>query len=392
MSMVSRRRMLELSASGATLVVAGMPRLVLAGAATERRFVFILLRGGMDGLSVVPAFGDPDFERARGGLALAPPGRADGALQLDGFFGLHPELGGLAKMYDTKQLLALHATCVAYHGRSHFEAQNVVENGSPVPYGLKTGWLNRALTGLPPRAGDAGIAITSSMPVAMRGPAQVTSWSPSVLPEPARDTVDRVAGMYTTDAALASALERARAAHDQSMSAGGGALRALTTAAGRFLTRPDGPRVAFLELGGWDTHAAQRITQGALFRNLRELDAALVALQATLGAHWNETVVAVVTEFGRTVAMNGTQGTDHGTGGVAFLLGGAVAGGRVVADWPGLSQNALLDGRDLRPTTDLRALFKAVLVDHLGIAERHVEDVVFPESKDIRPLRGLVRA
>ena len=391
--MVTRRRMLKISTVGATtLAASAAPRLVFADVPTERRFVLVMLRGGMDGLSVVPAFGDPDFVRARGGLAVPPPGENGGALALDGFFGLHPELTGLKRTYDAKQLVAVHATCVAYHGRSHFEAQNVVENGSPVPYGSKTGWLNRALTGLQERAGDIGIAITPSMPVAMRGPARVTSWSPSVLPEPAHDMVDRVAGMYSTDGALADALQRARAAHDRSMATSGSALRALTTAAGRFLVRPDGPRVAFLELGGWDTHAAQGLTQGALFRNLRELDAALVALQEALGAHWNDTAVVVVTEFGRTVAMNGTQGTDHGTGGVAFLLGGAVAGGRVVADWPGLSHNALLDGRDLRPTTDLRALFKGVLVEHLAVADRHVEDVVFPESRDVLPLRGLVHA
>jgi uncharacterized protein (DUF1501 family) len=199
--------------------------------------------------------------------------------------------------------------------------------------------------------------------------------------------------MYDTDSKLAHALARARAAHGRPLAgAGGGGLRALAAAAGRFLARADGPRVAFLELAGWDTHAAQGLAQGALNRNLRELDTAIEALQRSLGAHWSSTAVAIVTEFGRTVAMNGTGGTDHGTGGVAFLLGGAVAGGRVTSDWPGLARKSLMDGRDLRPTTDLRALFKGVLIDHLNVTPRHVESEVFPDSAEVRAMEGLVRA
>jgi uncharacterized protein (DUF1501 family) len=219
--MVSRRGLLKVSGVAAATVGTGvMPRLVLANVSTERRLVMLMLRGGMDGLAVVPAIGDPDFYRARGDIAASRPGEPDGALPLDGFFGLNPTLTGFKRAFDQKQLLIVHATCVPYHGRSHFEAQNVVENGSPVPYGLKTGWLNRAIAGMT-GSRDAGIAITQAMPVAMRGPAAVTSWSPSLLPQPPNDLLDRVAGMYTTDVKLADALERARAAHDASIATAG---------------------------------------------------------------------------------------------------------------------------------------------------------------------------
>jgi uncharacterized protein (DUF1501 family) len=147
--------------------------------------------------------------------------------------------------------------------------------------------------------------------------------------------------------------------------------------------------VAVLDVGGWDTHANQGAAEGPLAQRLRGLDSGLQLLKSELGAHWQSTSVLVVTEFGRTVAANGTRGTDHGTAGCAFLVGGAVAGGRVIADWPGLSARDLRENRDLRATTDLRALFKAVLHDRLGIAEGALARTVFPDSDAIAPLDGL---
>ncbi|HSW24934.1 MAG TPA: DUF1501 domain-containing protein, partial [Burkholderiaceae bacterium] len=246
----------------------------------------------------------------------------------------------------------------------------------------------------------------TAVPLLLRGPGQVDSWAPSVLPDPSPDLVVRVQRMYGTDAALAQALERARAlraepamsdAVEASAMSGGGARNQavmLARRAGEFLSLPDGPQAAVLEIGGWDSHANQALPQGALSNNLKLLDATLAALRESLqGAQpaWLRTVVLVVTEFGREVAVNGTRGTDHGSGGVAFVLGGAVRGGRVIADWPGLAPNERFEGRDLRTTTDLRALFKTVLHDHLQVARAAIDATVLPGAAAVR-LLDLLRA
>jgi len=392
MRTVNRRTWLKGASAGLALASAPLPRIAFASPAIDKRFVVIIQRGGMDGLAAVPAPGDPNYERARAGIALPPPGSDGGILKLDSTFGLNPLLTEFATLWSDGTLMPIQAACVAYHGRSHFEAQNVLENGSAIPYFLKTGWLNRALAALPTQTGDAGIAIAQTMPVIMRGDAVVTSWYPSNLPQPSGDTIDRIAAMYATDQKLDAALKRAREAHDMATDVGGGAqFAALMTAAGGFLNKPQGPRIAMIESVGWDTHANQSAAHGPLDRNLRELNRGVGALKTALGPVWDQTAVLVMTEFGRTVAMNGTQGTDHGTGGAAFLFGGAVKGGRVLADWPGLRPNDLLEGRDLRPTTDLRAVMKGVLAQHIGVPEQHLERVVFPDSADVKPARDLVR-
>ena len=392
MATFNRRAILKTVGCGLALASTSLPRIAFASPATDKRFIVIVQRGGMDGLAAIPAYGDPAFETARAGIATPPPGKAGGALPLDSMFGLHPQLTEFAALYGEKSLLPIHAACVAYHGRSHFEAQNVLENGSAIPYYLKTGWLNRSLAALPSSSGDVGIAIAQTMPVIMRGDASVTSWYPSILPQPDTDTIARIAAMYTTDPKLYAALQRARAAHEMATDTHPGSqFASLMTAAGGFLVKPQGPRVAMIESSGWDTHANQAASYGALDRNLRELNRGVAALHTALGEAWKDTAVLIMTEFGRTVAMNGTQGTDHGTGGAAFLLGGAIAGGRVLADWPGLRPNDLYEARDLKPTMDLRAVTKGVLAEHLGIPDAHIERVVFPDSADIKPIRDLVR-
>ena len=388
--MVSRRHILQGAGSVTALNAIGLPGLSLAAPATPNRLVVVILRGGMDGLAAVPAYGDPHYASARGPLAIPPPGADNGALALDGFFGLNPKLSAVAKMYTAGQVLPVHATCVPYHGRSHFEAQNVLENGSAIPYGLKTGWLNRALMGLPTRS-DVGIALTQAMPVLMRGDASVTSWYPSVLPQPRADTLRRLEALYENDAKLAQALARARQANAMSGrdQGGGGRFPRLMRAAGDFLATDDGPRVAMIESTGWDTHASQNLPLGALQRNLSELDRGIGEFKNAVGPAWSSTVVLVMTEFGRTVAANGTLGSDHGTGGAAFILGGAVNGGRVLADWPGLQVPALYEERDLRPTTDLRAVMKGLLISHLDVDAAFIEREVFPDSRSVTPLDGL---
>jgi uncharacterized protein (DUF1501 family) len=399
--MIDRRRILGgLGLAGA---IATGPRFAFAAEPTDKRLVVVLLRGAMDGLSAVPAYGDPDFERARNGLAIARPGQADGALSLDDMFGLHPSLPGLHERYAKKELVVFHAIASPYRDRSHFDGQNLLENGSDAPYGLPDGWLNRALIGLPQARArgraDLGVALAPSMPLIMRGPARVTSWSPSLLPAPQADLIARVRALYEeTDPKLAMALAEASDANAATAGAqmgverGGGEFVVLMQAAAKFMNPPDGPCVAMIESAGWDTHANQAGTYSPLTRNLAALDRGLGALADGMGDRWSATAVVVVTEFGRMVAMNGTGGTDHGTASAAFLVGGAVAGGRVMADWPGLKPADLYAGRDLKPTADLRSLTKAALRDHLGIDEAMLETAVFPGSRSAKPFDGLFRA
>ena len=390
----TRRGFLTRSAAAALVSLSG-PRLTFANLhGTERRFVFVLLRGGLDGLSAVPAYGDPDYLEARTELALPPPGVQGGMLDLDGFFGLHPSLPGLADRWRAGELLVVHAQCPPYQGRSHFDAQNVLEHGGTRPYELDSGWLNRALAEVGPGAGPGGVAIASAMPLALRGTAEVTSWSPSRLPAPEAGLLDRVARLYRDDAVLAGAFHRARRANavagDDPTAARAGDLAPLMRAAARFLSAPDGPQVAMLEAGGWDSHSAQERPLAGLGRRYRALDEGLEVLATELGEVWRHTVVVVMSEFGRTVAMNGSGGTDHGTGGAAFVLGGAVAGGRVIADWPGLKVRDRYEGRDLRATLDSRALLKGVLVEHLGIGTEALASRVFPDSGRVAPMANLV--
>jgi len=390
MATINRRTLLK--GTGAAVATSPLARIAYASPAIDSRFIVIVLRGGMDGLAAVPAYGDPHYESARAGIALPRPGETGGVLPLDATFALNPNLPGLAALFREQALVPIHAACVPYHGRSHFEAQNVLENGSAVPYLLKSGWLNRALSALPNQTGEIGIAIAQTMPVIMRGDAPVTSWFPSVLPQPNADTLARIAAMYETDPKLGAALEHARSAHGMTADPEGGAqFAALMQAAGSFLARSQGPRIAMIESSGWDTHANQSADYGPLSRNLKDLDKGVAALRTALGDTWRQTVVLVMTEFGRTVAMNGTNGTDHGTGGAAFLFGGAIAGGRVLTDWPGLAPSDLLEGRDLKPTTDLRGVMKGVLADHVRVPDAHLETVVFPDSRDVKAFAGLIR-
>ncbi len=396
--MVSRRNALGLIGAGFAAGAVGLPRVAFAAADTDKRLVVILLRGAMDGLSAAPPYGDPDYATARTGLALAPPGQSGGVLKLDATFGLHPNLGGMKSLYDSGELIVVHAAATPYRDRSHFDGQNLLENGSEQPYGLDTGWLNRALAQMPGSGRPLGVALNSHMPLMMRGSAAVTSWAPSLMAPPDGDTIQRLAALYgETDPLLARNFANAQGANSVAMGAGGGdgtgyrAFAGLMTAAAKFLTAPDGERIAMVEIGGWDTHVNQAGPFSPLSTNLLTLDKGLEALKAGLGPVWKDTSVLIVSEFGRTVAMNGTQGTDHGTAGVVFAAGGAVKGGRVLVDWPGLKPADLYQARDLKPTTDFRAIATGVLRDHMGLHGAQLA-AVFPSTAPIRPADGLIRA
>jgi len=501
MGTLKRREFLQTSAlalGGAFLT----SRLAFARTGSAKsRFVFIVMRGALDGLAAAPPYGDPDYAGLRRELALKAPGSPGGALPLNGFFGLHPSFGFLHDAYSARELVVFHAVASPYRERSHFDGQDVLENGSLQPHAVQTGWLNRALASLQAGRGkELGVALGQNFPLVMRGPASVTSWSPSKLAALDEDTLERITDLYAGDPLLASRLADALAAdaiaggtaeqamqaaavpatqvageramqvaavpasaapvaaglgsaardmagsaatsgsRDSDVAVAGGAragragpgamqvagdarasnrrldiaatddMRAgqanqpllqrgkpmryteVVRAAAGFLRRDDGPQVAVFDTTGWDTHANEGSAEGQLAGRLAALDAGLRTLKDELGPAWANTAVLLATEFGRTAATNGTRGTDHGTATTAFLLGGAVQGGRVLADWPGLSSRSLYQGRDLKPTADLRSVLKGVLSEHLLVSSSALESSVFPNSTDARPIKGLFRA
>ena len=407
---MQRREFLRRGAvlAGGTLL---STRVAFAQADSRRpRFVLVILRGALDGLASVPPLGDRNYGELRRELALHAPGETGGALPLNGFFGLHPSLEFLHQCYAARELTVLHALASPYRERSHFDGQDVLENGTPRPHALQTGWLNRALAAAPaPAAREAGVSLGQNVPLVMRGPAAVTSWSPSKLMALEEDTLSRITELYAGDALLATRPADALAANtiaagddgEAGMMApqtapaavrGSARYAEVVRAAAGFLRRADGPKVAVFDTSGWDTHANEGGAQGQLAARLGELDAGLATLRQELGPAWKDTAVLLLTEFGRTAAVNGTRGTDHGTATAGFLLGGAVAGGRVIADWPGLTARALYQGRDLAPTLDVRSVLKGVLAEHLAVPARALEQQVFPESSAASALRGLIRS
>ena len=402
----STRRELLL-ASGALFAWAYMPKLALAEG-RDPRFLVIVLRGALDGLATVAPVGDPDWTQLRGADAL----RLDGdnaALPLDNLFALNPAMPNLHRLYKAGQASIVHAVASPYRERSHFDGQDVLESGLTRPGASDTGWLNRALASLQPAgrvSGKDAFAVGPITPLVARGPAKVLSYSPPRLQPASEDTMSRLLDLYRhTDPALAQALEERSAlaaiAQGGDMKSGAPKLTGpyagvrmyfteAATAAAKFMARPDGPRVGALAFDGWDTHAQEGAAHGRLSALLGALDGALAAIETGMGAAWKETAVAVITEFGRTARVNGTEGTDHGTATVALLAGGALKGGRVVADWPGVKDGALYEGRDLKPTTDLRAVMKGILRDHLRADERALARDVFPGSEAVKPLGGLI--
>lgn len=380
--MIARRQFLSKAALGAGAFFLA-PGIALATAATDRRFVFIIQRGAADGLDILRPTGDPAFASLRAGLI----GESAGS-RLDPMFTLHPALSEVATMYGQGQALFVHAVASPYRDRSHFDGQNVLETGGVQPYEVRDGWLNRLIAMLP-RASDKAIAIAAAVPMALRGPVQVASFAPSALPHANDDLMSRVTALYGADPLLhpvwAAALETQGLAAQASAGQDPASLGRLTAG---FLTKPNGPRIAMLETLGWDTHNAQK---GRLANQLKNLDAMLAALRDGLGPVWAETTVLVATEFGRTVAVNGTGGTDHGTGSVAMLIGGAVNGGRVIADWPGLASGNLYQARDLRPTTALDALIAGTVAESFALDPARVGHSLFSRATADRPMSGLIR-
>jgi uncharacterized protein (DUF1501 family) len=399
--------------AGALFAWSQTPKLARAEGRDPRMLV-IVLRGALDGLGAVAPVGDPDWIGLRGDRALVLDGKTP-ALPLDSFFALNPAMPNLHRLYKAQQACIVHAAATPYRERSHFDGQDVLESGIARPGAVETGWLNRALVELASDGrvdlrGGRILGVGSVTPLVVRGRAPVMSWVPQQLLPASEDTRARLLDLYQrTDPRLAVALEArirlaalggsggldgARPDGTPLPPAGIARTRAYFAeaagAAARLLAKPDGPRVGAVGFVGWDTHINEGAASGQLANLLGALDGALAAVETNTGDAWRETVVAVVTEFGRTAHINGTDGTDHGTGTVAFLAGGALRGGRVIADWPGLKAAQLYEARDLKPTTDLRAVLKGLLRDHLRVEERALASDVFPGSDDAPPTEGLV--
>lgn len=404
--MTSTRRNFLKSATGTALgaaALASTTRFALAAAPTDRRLVFVILRGGLDGLALIPPVGDPNYRAARQSLAFNAPGQPNGAIYIDGYFGLHPSAAPLVEYFQKGEIAAVQAVATPYRRRSHFQAQDILENGSASQTGARDGWLNRAVQAMGGESGFA-VAVGRGVPLVLQGGAPASSWAPSKLPQPMPGFFDRVSRIYRNDPLLRTALSeglKTRAAADAAMSkedrrSGRGTRKArdlagIARVAGAFLNDEASPRVAVLETSGWDTHANQGTARGNLARRIGNLANGLATLAETMQPVWHKTAVVVISEFGRTVSPNGSGGTDHGTAGAALLMGGAVNGRGTVTKWPGLARHQLYEGRDLMPTMDTRNLFKGVLAGHFGLSRRALDNQVFPDSGHVAPIGNLIR-
>ena len=401
------------SPSRRELVVAGtmlfgsafIPKIASAAGTRDPRLVVIILRGALDGLAAVGPVGDPEYAALHGSLALRFDGPNAG-LPLDGFFALNPGMPVFAKMYRDNQAAVVHATATNYRERSHFDGQDVLESGMPGPGFTESGWLNRAIAAIPKgeRVGRlGGLAIGPATPLVLRGNAPVVGWAPEVIPSADDDLARRVMDLYRhSDPMLAqvfgeglqidkiAARDMGADRRDKGGPGTPAGMRQAAEGAARLIAADDGPRVAALAFDGWDTHEGEGGATGRLMQLLGGLDGAFDAFKTGLGPKWADTAIIAMTEFGRTAKINGTNGTDHGTGTVAFLAGGAVRGGRVIADWPGLKEAQLFEKRDLMATTDVRSVVKGLLAGQFGLSPTVLGQSVFPGTMAVPPFQGLV--
>lgn len=371
----------------ASLGVGLMPSVAFASMASplNNRFVLIVLRGGLDALNTIVPYGDSHYAQARKHLAL----NVDSLLDLDGYFGLNPALKPLHDLYRKGQMAVVHATSTPYRSRSHFDGQDLFENGTDSPLGRDDGWLNRALALLPPSKLTHGVSVGNTTPYVMRGDADFLSLAPGAgLEILQQDTIKRLQSMYNIDTTstygggdISMAFEQALQSSDLLNSLGAGKkqrqdrARQLAQMTGETLSMTDGPRLATLSLGGWDTHADQT---PLLNDNLQTLATVLLQIKHSLGKAWHKTTVVCVSEFGRMVYANGTDGTDHGTGGCMLLAGGALNGGRMYGTWPTLNPDALFEGRDIMPTTDVRSVLAEILHRQFSLKVNDLESKIFP--------------
>jgi uncharacterized protein (DUF1501 family) len=376
---MDRRRFVHSMCAGGFATFA-LPSVRFARVPGPGRLVFVLLRGGVDGLAALVPLGDDQYVRVRGAMAFDP---GEVTPLADGF-GLAPGLAPLASFWERGELLAIHAMAIPYRTRSHFEGQAILETGLGEPSGAAEGWLNRLLQIM--EGERSGIAIAAGRPRSLTGRHPVTTWSPARLGAVDDGYVERLHLLYQHDPVLLNPFEAALQMPGTGEELMGGVRRRAATiqpvfvAAARFLRDPAGPNVAAVEFSGWDTHANQGRAGGPLDRLLGQLASGLQTFRTEMGDGWAETTVVVMTEFGRTARPNGSGGTDHGTAGAGFVLGPRSARSAVVTDWPGLGERALFEGRDLRPTLDTRAVLKGVVAGTFDLTAQQV-DRIFPGSE-----------
>ena len=389
-----RRDLLGLAAGASLLPLAGSAWAANAPGA-PKRLVVVMLRGAVDGLNVVVPYGEEAYYAARPTIAIGKPGSEDGGLPLDEHFALHPALAALAPLWQSKQLAFVHAAGSPDPTRSHFDAQLFIESGTPGRHGTAEGWMNRLLAALPDaHSPTSAVAIGPTLPQILRGrmaaanlPLGPAAGNPLAIDKPEIATAfDR---LYAGDDAMARAWHQGRAARAELVAGlpemeapaeGGPPPNALAAQVKRFaglLAGDRNIRLAFLSLGGWDTHVRQGNHDGQLAQRLRPLGDGLAEFAKALGRDWDDTVTVVVSEFGRTVKENGDGGTDHGHGNAIWVLGGGVRGGRIYGEWPGLSEAALHENRDLAVTTDYRSVLTAVIARHLRLPDRALAQI-FP--------------
>ena len=367
-----------------------LPGVTFAQVKQDGRFVFVLLRGGFDGLAAVVPFGDDAYSRLRSGFAF----EESELFALNELFGLAPGLSPLRDLWQANELVTLHAMAIPYRTRSHFDGQAILETGIDRPVGSSDGWLNRLLQVMSGKR--SGIAIAAGMPRSLTGSYEVQTWSPTQLGVVDDAYLQRLGALYRTDKALYGRFEAAVQQQDtvgeEPMARGNarrGGVASIMQAAARILRQDDGPNIAAMEFSGWDTHANQGLAGGALDRLLGQLAEGLMTFRTDMGPAWSNTTVVVMTEFGRTARANGTRGTDHGTAGAGFLIGPKVKNSAAFADWPGLDDRLLFEGRDLKPTLDVRAVLKAAIAGTFDLSKPQL-DRVFPNAPEVRPLYDLL--
>lgn len=393
---------------GASVTFMGRPARAEAGG---KKLIVLVCRGALDGLSLTPPVGDPDYAGLRGAIAYTP----EQALKLDGTLGLHPALTRTHALAQKGQLRIAPAVATPDRARSHFEAQDVLETGAIARYGASSGWLNRTLQTLSPDRKVEALSVGAVAPLILRGQVQAASWSPGRNADSNARLPTILQDLYKTDPLLGPVFARGlqteamaqiamtglsaptppmegmaqpnaagmQAAQRQGLSAA----EKLGTTVANFMTQPGGPQIVAISLDGFDTHAGQ---MGQLQSRLTYMDALIGGLTTGLGPAWSDTVIVAATEFGRTARVNGTGGTDHGTASSALILGGGLKKGGIIGDWPTLKQTALYENRDTAPTLDMRSLFKGVLRDHMGVDQRALDAKVFPDSAAARPVTGIV--
>ena len=387
------RRDFVLGMCAGGLATFAAPMVSFARVPGRGRLVFVLLRGGFDGLAAVVPYGDPGYRSLRGSMAYSE----SDLVELGDGFGLTPGLAPLLELWDGDELAVLHAMAIPYRTRSHFDGQAILETGLGSPDGASDGWLNRLLQVMDGER--AGLAVAAGLPRSLSGEYPVVTWSPVELGVLDDGYLERLHVLYRADRALydrfEAGLQMREVASEDGMAdpmrgrGRQGRIAPVMRAAARFVSAPDGPNVAAVEFGGWDTHANQGMAGGNLDRLLGQLAEGIMAFRQEAGAGWADTTMVVMTEFGRTARPNGTGGTDHGTAGAGFVIGPGVSKSGVVTDWPGLGERDLYEGRDLKPTLDTRAILKGVIGGVFDLTAAQTGRV-FPGSDGVRPTYDLI--